>query len=124
MKKMMSLFVCLSLLLSMGCMLGGCNSEQKKLVGTWQSEINYAPVVNTIIYSADSMKGVGDYFKLDSYTLLTTFTFWDDGTYTITVDPMEVFQSAQQIRNNMVNGMEQYLSDLIKEAGLNISPSA
>ena len=123
MKRLFPLVISILLLVSMLCMLGGCHKEDPQIIGTWQAEIDYATVVNDIIYAADSMKDVGDYFKLDTFLLTTTFTFLDDGSYTVIVDSMEVYQSAQHIRNNMINGMNDYLADLIKDANLDISPS-
>ena len=124
MKKRISLLLCLSLFLSMSCMLSGCNQDQKQIIGIWQAEINYAAAVNAGIYSADGMEDVGDYFAYDSFPLTTTFTFLSDGTYTVTLDPQSVFKAVQGIRGHMGAGMEQYLADQIKKAGLDISADA
>lgn len=123
MKRSFSLALSVLLLCSMLCMLGGCHKEDPQIIGTWQAEINYAAIINDIIYAADSMKDVGDYFKLDTFPLTTTFTFLDDGSYSVTIDAMEIYQSAQQIRNHMASGMNDYLADLIQKANLDISPS-
>ena len=121
MKKLISWFLCLSLLL---CMLSGCSNDQKKILGSWQAEIDYAAAVNAGIYSAEDMEDVGDYFEFDTFTLTTTFTFLEDGTYTVTLDPQSVFKAVQGIRSHMAASMEQYLADQIQKAGLDISADA
>lgn len=124
MKKLVTFFLCLSLLLSMGCMLSGCSNDRKKILGSWQAEIDYAAAVNAGIYSAEGMEDVGDYFEFDTFPLTTTFTFLEDGTYTVTLDSQSVFKAVQGIRSHMAAGMEQYLADQIKKAGLDISADA
>lgn len=121
MKRAISLAVSVILLFSMLYTLTGCNGEDPKIVGTWQAKIDYASIVNTVIYSADSMKDVGDYFKLDIFPLTTTFIFFDNGTFSVVVDANEIFQSQYSIRSYMAKGMEQYLAEQIRKAGLNIS---
>ena len=121
MKKAISLLIVLSFLLCNALVLTGCNSDKKNIIGQWTAEINYAAAVNAGIYSADGMEDVGDYFKFDEFYLTTTFTFWEDGTYTIELDSTSVFNAVQGIRGHMSSGMRKYLDDEIKKSGLDIS---
>ena len=120
-KKTISLLLVISLFLCNALVLTGCSSDKKNIIGTWQADINYAAAVNAGIYSADGMEDMGDYFKFDEFYLTTTFTFFEDGTYTVELDSTSVFNAVHGIRGHMSAGMRQYLADEIKKAGLDVS---
>jgi hypothetical protein len=117
MKRLVSILLLLSMLLS----LSGCNGEAKAILGTWTAEINYAAAVNAGIYAADGMEDMGDYFEYEEFMLTTTFTFLEDGTYTVELDAASVFNAVQGIRGHIASGLKDYLADEISKAGLNMS---
>ena len=83
MKKAISIFLCAVLLFSMCMSLTGCNSDAKSIIGKWTAEINYAAAVNAGIHTSEGMKDIDDYFNFDEFYLTTTFTFFEDGTLTV-----------------------------------------
>ena len=121
MKKAISIFLCAALLLSMCISLTGCNSDAKGIIGQWTAEINYASAVNAGISTAEGMEEIYEYFQFDEFYLTTTFTFLEDGTYTVELDAVSVFNAVQGIRGRMSSGMRKYIADEIKKAGLDIS---
>ena len=121
MKRTVSMMLIISLLLSCTLILTGCNSDKKKIIGSWQAEINYAAAVNAGLYAVDDMEKMADYIAFDSFMLTTTFTFRDDGTYTITLDSLSVFNAVQTIRNHVAAGMLEYVEDLLKEQNIPLS---
>ena len=121
MKKAISIFLCAVLLFSMCMSLTGCNSDAKSIIGQWTAEINYAAAVNAGIHTSEGMKDIDDYFNFDEFYLTTTFTFFEDGTYTVELDSVSVFNAVQGIRGQLSSGMRKYLADEIKKAGLDIS---
>ena len=121
MKRTVGMILLLCVLLTT---FSGCNSDAKDIIGSWSADINYAAAVNAGIYSADGMEEMGDYFKFDEFYLTTTFTFLEDGTYTVELDAVSVFNAVQGIRGHMAAGMEEYIRDEIRKAGLNISASS
>lgn len=121
MKKITSMVLLLCILLTT---FSGCNSDAKDIIGSWTADINYAAAVNAGIYSADGMEDMGDYFKFDEFYLTTTFTFLEDGTYKVELDALSVFNAVKGIRGHMEAGMQEYIQDEIRKAGLNISASS
>lgn len=121
MKRTVGMILLLCVLLTT---FSGCDSDAKDIIGSWTADINYAAAVNAGIYSADGMEEMGDYFKFDEFYLTTTFTFLEDGTYTVELDAVSVFNAVQGIRGHMAAGMEEYIRDEIRKAGLNISASS
>lgn len=84
MKRAISLAASAILLLSMLYSLTGCNGEDEQIIGSWQASINYADVVNDVLYSNNPEK------HTKSFLLPTTFTFLSDGTYSIVVDTSRI----------------------------------
>lgn len=118
MKKTISMLLIISLLLSSTLVLTGCNGDSKKIIGSWQAEIDYAAAVNAGISSVQGAAKMAEYIKFDSFPLLTTFTFHEDGTYTVTMDPSSVFNAVQNIRTHVAMGMLEYVEDMLKEKNI------
>lgn len=101
--------------------LSGCNGDAKKIVGSWQAEIDYAAAVNAGISSVQGAEEMAEYIAFDTFPLLTTFTFHDDGTYSVTMDPSSVFNAVQNIRAHVATGMLEYVEDMLKEKNIPMS---
>lgn len=121
MKRMTSMLLALAMVLSCCLALSGCNADQKKIVGTWQAEIDYAAAVNAGIESVKGAEKMAKYIEFDTFPLLTTFTFHDDGTYTVTMDASSVFSAVQNVRAHVAMGVLEYVENLIKEKNLPLS---
>ena len=118
MKKTISMLLIISLLLGSTVVLTGCNGDSKKIIGSWKAEIDYAAAVNAGISSVQDAAKMAEYIKFDSFPLLTTFTFHEDGTYTVTMDPSSVFNAVQNIRTHVAMGMLEYVEDMLKEKNI------
>lgn len=95
MKKLLSMLLCVSVFFSM---VGCSAAEQKKMVGTWETQINILEVLGETLFGqkaegtttenieADSLlqNVVGAVQDVATVTVITTFH--EDGTYAITMD--------------------------------------
>ena len=121
MKRTISALLVLVMLLSCSLSLTGCNSAQKKIIGTWQADINYASAINAGISSVKDADKMAKYIEFDEFMLKTTFTFFADGTYQVELDSLSVFNAVHGIRDHVAAGMLQYIKDLIQQQGLSMS---
>ncbi len=121
MKRAISFFLVLTLLLGCTLALSGCNSDKKKIIGSWQAKIDYAAAVNAGISSVQGADKMAEYIAFDSFPLLTTFTFYEDGTYSVMMDPSSVFNAVQNIRAHVAMGMLEYVEDMLKEKNIPMS---
>lgn len=118
MKRTISILLIISLLFCSTLALSGCNGDSKKIVGSWQAEIDYAAAVNAGISTVQNAAKMAKYIKFDSFPLLTTFTFHEDGTYSVTIDPSSVTNAVQNIRVHVAMGMLEYVEDMLKEKNI------
>lgn len=126
MKRSISFFLILTMLLGMALTMSGCAGDKKKILGTWKAEIDYTEALNTGIRSAGSAEGMQDmakYFQADSFILTTIFTFRDDGTYTVAIDETSAENALKTIRSLLFDGFERYMQYQVNMSGLPISVS-
>ena len=123
MKRSISIFLILSMLLGMALTMSGCAGDDKKILGTWKAEIDYTEALNAGIRSAEGMKDIAKYFQADSFILTTTFTFRDDGTYTVSIDDASAENALKTIRSIVYGGFRRYLQYQVDMSGLPISVS-
>ena len=123
MKRSISIFLILSMLLGMALTMSGCAGDDKKILGTWKAEIDYTEALNAGIRSAEGMKDITKYFQADSFILTTTFTFRDDGTYTVSIDEASAENALKTIRSIVYGGFRRYLQYQVDMSGLPISVS-
>ena len=123
MKKTICVIMTIVMLLSVSYALTGCKSDAEIIIGSWTADINFADAFNTGISSADGMEEMGKYFHISTFTITTTFTFRDDGTYTVSHDQDSITSALESIKGDLRNGIEAYFQDEIKKAGLDMSVS-
>ena len=123
MKKTICIVLSIVMLLSMSYMLTGCKSDAEKIIGSWTADINFADAFNTGISSAEGMEEMGKYFQVSSFILTTTFTFREDGTYTVVHDQDSIKAALESIKGDLRSGIENYFEDMIEKAGLGMSVS-
>lgn len=123
MKKIISIFLSAALLLSLMCMLGGCETDAEKIIGTWTADINYAEALNAGFDSAEGMEDMAEYFHVDEFILTTSFTFNEDGTFTVALDKDSAKAALEKIKDDLRSGIEKYFEDLIKEMGVSMTVS-
>lgn len=121
MKRIVCMLLSIAMLLSMGCMLTGCDTATKKVIGTWTADVDIAGIMNESF--ADSLsiiaKGVASYFDFKEYFITFEITFHEDGTYTRSVDTNALNSLYTRIRNDIYNSLDKYFRDTFKKQGLN-----
>lgn len=120
MKRIISMILTIAMMLSMGCMLTGCDKATRKVIGTWKADVDITEAMNESF--ADSLstiaKGAASYFNFKGYSLTFEITFRKDGTYTRSVDKNSVNSLYTRMWNDIYNGLEKYFRDTFKKQGL------
>lgn len=115
MKKMTKL-TALVLALLLALSLTGCADDHEKMVGVWETEVEFAQVFNNALGNAEN----AEYLKVDSLKLKMVLTFREDSTYSMVADPASVDAAMAGLRQTLKDGMEAYLVDTVAATGLNL----
>ena len=108
MKRTICIFVSVVMLLSLSCLLSGCQSDTDDITGSWVADVDYAEALNAGISSVEGAVLMKDYLKVDRFVLTTTFTFTENGTYTITYDEDSIANAIQSMKNDFKKGLVGY----------------
>lgn len=111
MKKIIALSLCLILVLS----LCACGAKED-LTGKWTSTINMAQAFNDEIAASDP--AMAEYLKLETVSIPLVLELKEDGTYTMSVDPVGMEASMTKLAEDMVAGLESYFAAILAEQGL------
>lgn len=112
MRKLAALLLALVLALSMTA----CGGDQEKLVGVWETEVDFAPIFNNTLGDHEG----AEYLKVDSLKLKMILTFHEDDTYSMVADAASVDAAMKHLRRTLKTGMEEYLVETIAAAGLDL----
>ena len=115
MKRILSLALAVFMAVALLC-FSGCSKESDALIGTWEGDVNYAPLFNQMIQSAAG-EGLGEYWTVEDFRLTLVLTFRDDGTYSMTVDEEKLDIAIQQLKFKLSKGLEAFMQDLIDASG-------
>ena len=115
-KKLKRLTVLL-LVLALALSLTACGSDQKKMVGVWETEVEFADIFNNTLGNAEN----AEYLKVESLKLKVILTINDDDTYSMAADPASVDAAMASLKESLKAGMEEYLVDTIAATGLNLA---
>lgn len=121
MKRTICIFVSVVMLLSLSCLLSGCQSDTDDITGSWVADVDYAEALNAGISSVEGAVLMKDYLKVDRFVLTTTFTFTENGTYTITYDEDSIANAIQSMKNDFKKGLNRYFADQIRSLGLKMT---
>lgn len=121
MKRTICIFVSVVMLLSLSCLLSGCQSDTDDITGSWVADVDYAEALNAGISSVEGAVLMKDYLKVDRFVLTTTFTFTENGTYTITYDEDSIANAIQSMKNDFKKGLDRYFADQIRSLGLKMT---
>ena len=106
-------------------MLFGCkgSSDQKKFEGTWTATIDGTKSMNESI-----MEGMGEdgqafseYFQISKFEFVLTFTFRDDGTYSMSADEARFRNSIDNMLVELKAGMTRYFDDMLAAEGFDMT---
>ncbi len=143
MKKLLALLLCLALLGTLMFTLVGCDesddadSDDEKtsesssdeddigsakpedlIVGTWHTELDMTKMMTDSFGTNATLQ---KYFKVDKFTMAMNWEFSKDKTLTVSVDKEHLATQLKNIKNAFKAGMEQYITDLLKENNVNMT---
>ena len=107
--KLLALMLALALVLSLTA-CGG--SDQKKLVGSWECELDFAPLYNDGMEAEEG----GEYLMVESLPMVLQMTFREDGTCTMSVSKESLTNAVEIMKDAMKTGMEDYLMAMLGDA--------
>lgn len=124
MKKRIALLLCLVMVLSVALCACG-SSEKDQILGTWEGSINLADAINATLaegFAADpTTADMAEYMTISSLSIDYTLTFNEDNTYSMVVDEAQVETAMTNAALEIVNGMIEYLGDVLAEAGVEMT---
>ncbi len=115
MKKVMATVICLALLITV---ISGCE-RNPGLTGVWRGSVDFTDLLN------EKMGGVytmGE-FTFQDICVDFTLTLRTDGTFRLSVEEESLENMAKQMTQQVTDGLEQTIEQMIKERDLNISLS-
>lgn len=114
--KNMRKLTALALVLVMVLAMTACGSDHDKMVGVWETELEFADIFNNSLGDAEG----AEYLKVDSLKLKIVLTFNEDNTYSMVADPASVETAMEGLKESLKAGMERYLVDTIAATGLSL----
>ena len=111
MKKTVAVVLCGMLLLSM---LAGC-VEKDPLVGTWEGELDFSPMVNATMVSTGT--NMEKYFTFTDLTVKVTMTFQEDKRCTLSIDRDGFDAMLEKLKSQVSTGIVGVLEDLLEGNG-------
>ncbi len=115
MKKRLSGFLAVVLLLTMVLSMTGCG-EEKALVGTWEGKMDMTEALNNELANADPE--MGEYMKVENFEITLRFVFGEDGSFKMEADKDSCEAAFQGMREPLEKGIRAYFEKMIKDAGL------
>ena len=112
----MKRLICMILVFSL-CLLtlSGCGAK-KKLLGTWECNIDMADQVAQLL--AD--EGLGGDLPVDDFTVTLQLTFTEDDRFTLTADLQKLTESFAALSKSMGEALLDTLQQQLTEAGLSV----
>lgn len=111
-RKIVALLLTVLMVLPAIAACGAKEREADKLVGTWRAELNIDDDLNSDLGEME------DYFSFEGYNVIMTFTFNEDGKYSIRVDRDATLASFAGMRDLFMDGFTKYAEALIVSMGV------
>lgn len=119
MKRSILKTLCIVMMFAVLLTMGGCASDEERIIGTWKAEVDCKDwFMESFMEGSDSdeeTKKIAEYIKIDSFKMTLVMTFNEDGTYSMGADPETVIKAMEGIKEDVRQGMENYLSDMFEE---------
>ena len=110
MKKLTAKLLALMLALALVLSLTACGgSDQKKLVGTWECEVDFAPLYNQGMENEEG----GEYLMVKSLPVVLQMTFREDGTCAMSVHEDSLIAAMEILKETLKTGLEDYLMAML-----------
>lgn len=117
MKRIISILTAAVLLLGMVLMLTGCN-DQKKLVGTWEAQLNLA---QAMMDEMDLGEELGDDFTIEQFNVTMILELRDDGTYTASIEESSMKTAFEGLLTEMEGAMRTMMEKEMESSGAGMS---
>lgn len=89
----------------------GTPEEMTALLGTWETTWNVADAFNEGMAEEPEM---GEYVKIESFSVPLTFTFNENGTYTLGIDQETLQSSLETVREELREGYTKYFEHMLE----------
>ncbi len=94
-------------------------SEQDKFIGSWETTVDMADMINQGMATEDDE--MAEYLKVEEFNVSMIWTFKDDGTYKMYIDEKKTKKSFESVKDDIKEGMNEYVEDLIRNEGLDFT---
>lgn len=111
------LMIALSLIMFSGCSQQS-EIKQNEIIGSWETTIDMADMINKGFAEDEEM---GEYLSINEFDLVVQVTFKEDGTYKMNVDEDAAEESFGKAQEDLVEGFEKYLEQIIKDSGMDMT---
>lgn len=91
-------------------------SEQDKFIGSWEITLDMADELNAGMSDEDDE--LAEYLKIEELNVSMILTFKNDGTYKMYIDEEKVKKSFESVGDDIKEGLNEYVEDLIRNEGL------
>lgn len=118
MKKVLSGFLTLCLIVSLVLTLSACGGGGN-FIGKWKTTVDLSELINTSIAAEDAE--MAKYLRVDGFAVDWSFTFNKDGTYASETDDASAEKATENLRKSLEDGMYDYLKSVIQDQGVGIS---
>lgn len=118
MKKVLSGFLTLCLIVSLVLTLSACGGGGN-FIGKWKTTVDLSELINTSIAAEDAE--MAKYLRVDGFAVDWSFTFNKDGTYASETDDASAEKATENLRKSLEDGMYNYLKSVIQDRGAGIS---
>ena len=108
----------LAVVLIFSLVLCGCQAEKsdsEKFIGKWDADVDFGKLITSVVAEQDA--DMAEYLDFKELKLAVTFTFEEDGTYTLETDEDAASSAMDGIKDTMKDGLRKYLNDLLAESG-------
>ncbi len=117
MKRIISILTAAVLLLGLLFTLTGC-SDQKKLIGTWEAQLNLA---QAMMDEMDLSEDLGEDFTIDDFTVKMILNLQEDGTYTASIDETSMKTAFDGLLTDMEAAMRTMIEKEMEASGAGMS---
>lgn len=117
MKKKLVSILCIVMLFAL--VLSGCSNEKDALIGEWEGKLDVTDYINDILVAEDEL--MGQYVEIRDFSIIYTISFNEDDTYSLDVDKRAFDDTVDNMIDDVVAGLMDYLEDMIEAEGLNMT---
>lgn len=118
MKKFISKVLVTVLTLSLMIFATGCGSEQDKLIGTWETNIDMTDYMNDELGANEEL---AQYIKVDDFSIVMQWTLKEDGTYKMAANEEKTKEMYEDLVQDIEEGIKKYFEDMIEQSSLDMT---